>query len=137
MAGTEGEEAIVKKGKEGLKLAVSLYEEFGLPSGLLPLEDVIEVGFIRSTGYMWILQERKVEHKFKMIGKHVSYDSEVTCFLENKRIKKLRGVKAKELFIWTPCGEIFVDDPPTGKIRFKAFAGLTVAFPLEAFALAQ
>ncbi|KDP32528.1 hypothetical protein JCGZ_14731 [Jatropha curcas] len=131
------EGAIVKKGQEGLKLAISLYEEFGLPLGLLPLEDVIEVGFIRSSGYMWILQQKKVEHKFKMIGKLVSYDSEVTCYIEPKRIKNLKGVKAKEFIFWTPCGEIFVDHPPTGKIKFKAIGGLTVAFPVEAFALGQ
>ncbi|EEF38958.1 uncharacterized protein LOC8282137 [Ricinus communis] len=137
MAEREAEGAVVRKGQEGLKLAISLYEEFGLPLGLLPLEDVIEVGFVRSNGYMWILQEKKVVHKFKMIGKLVSYDTEITCYIENKRIKKLKGVKARELFIWTPCGEIFVDDPASGKTRFKAIGGLTVAFPAEAFALGQ
>lgn len=135
MARREG--AVVKKGEGGLKLAVSLYEEFGLPLGLLPLDDVIEVGFVRSSGYMWILQEKKVVHKFKMIGKLVSYDTQVTCYIEPNRIKKLKGVKAKELIFWTACGEIFVDDPPTGKVHFKAIGGLTVTFPSEAFGLGQ
>ena len=60
---------VVKKGhEEGTKMAVSLLEEFGLPSGLLPLVDVIEVGFVRSTGYMWILQKKKVcVCKFKFL----------------------------------------------------------------------
>ncbi|KAF2286109.1 hypothetical protein GH714_010437 [Hevea brasiliensis] len=79
--------------------------------------------------------EKKVVHKFKMIGKLVSYDTEVTCYIEPNKIKKLKGVKAKELIFWTPCGDIFVDDPPTGKVHFRAIGGLTVTFPVEAFAL--
>jgi len=136
MADKEG--GIVKKGHdEGLKMAVSLLEEFGLPLGLLPLADVIEVGFVRSTGYMWIQQEKKVEHSFKMISKLVSYNAEITGFLDKKRIKKLKGVKAKELMLWPPVSEITVDDPPTGKIRFKSLAGITKTFPVEAFAAGQ
>jgi hypothetical protein len=73
----EREGAVVKKGhEEGLKMAVSLPEEFGLPLGLLPLADVIEVGFVRATGYMWIAQHKKVEHHFKLVSRHVSYDVE-------------------------------------------------------------
>ncbi|KAI4306392.1 hypothetical protein L6164_029673 [Bauhinia variegata] len=134
----EKEGAIVAKGhEEGLKLAVSLLEEFGLPLGLLPLADVIEIGFVRSTGYMWILQKKKVEHSFKLISKLVSYDSEINGYVQNKKIKKLKGVKAKELMLWPPVGEIIVDDPPTGKIHFKSFAGITKTFPVEAFAAGQ
>lgn len=58
----EKQGAIVKKGnEEGLKMAVSLLEEFGLPMGLPPLANVIEVGFVNNTGYMWILPKKKVE----------------------------------------------------------------------------
>ncbi|KAL0321288.1 UNVERIFIED_CONTAM: hypothetical protein Sradi_5390300 [Sesamum radiatum] len=97
----EKEGAIVKTGhEEGLKMAVALLEEFELPEGLLPLADVIEVGF-------------------------------------KKRIKKLKGVKAKELMLWPPVSEIIVDDPPTGKIHFKSLAGITKTFPVEAFAAGQ
>ncbi|KAI6690324.1 hypothetical protein NL676_027152 [Syzygium grande] len=55
-------------------------------------------------------------------------------FLERKRIRNLEGVKAKNLMIWTPCGEIVVDDPPTRKIRFKDIGCLTDMYPGEAFA---
>lgn len=72
----EKEGGVVAKGhQEGLKMAISLLEEFGLPLGLLPLADVIEVGFVRSTGYMWIVQKKKVEHNFKIASKIVSYDT--------------------------------------------------------------
>nr|GLL28913.1 hypothetical protein TorRG33x02_248530 [Ipomoea trifida] len=129
---------VVKKGhEEGIKMAVSLLEEFGLPMGLLPLADVIEVGFVKSSGYMWIVQKKKVEHNFKMISKLVSYDTEIYGYVEKKRIKKLKGVKAKELMLWPPVSEITVDDPPTGKIHFKSLAGITKTFPVDAFAAGQ
>ncbi|PQM42478.1 uncharacterized protein Pyn_03989 [Prunus yedoensis var. nudiflora] len=131
----EKEGGIVKKGhEEGLKLAVSILQKFELPQGVLPLVGVIEVGFVESTGYMWIVQEKKVEHEFKLISKLVSYDTEITGYVEKKRIKKLKGVKAKELVLWPPVSEITVDEPPTGKIHFKSLAGITRTFPVEAFA---
>ena len=134
----EKEGAIVKKGHgEGIKMAVSLLEEFGLPLGLLPLADVVEVGFVRSTGYMWIVQKKKVEHSFKVISKLVSYDTDITGYVEKKRIKKLKGVKAKEFMLWPPVSEITVDQTSTGKIQFKSLAGITKTFPVEAFAAGQ
>lgn len=134
----EKEGGTVKKGhEEGLKMATVLLEEFGLPLGLLPLADVIEVGFVKTSGYMWILQQNKVEHKFKMISKQVSYDTEITGYVEKKRIKKLKGVKAKELMLWPPVNEITVDEPSVGKIQFKSLAGITKVFPVDAFAAGQ
>ncbi|GAA0163272.1 hypothetical protein Leryth_018375 [Lithospermum erythrorhizon] len=134
----EKEGGLVKKGhEEGIKMAVSILEEFELPTGLLPLADVVEVGFVRSTGYMWLVQKKKIEHNFKMIKKLVSYDTEIYGFVEKKRIKKLKGVKAKELMLWPPVSEIIVDDPPTGKVHFKSLAGITKTFPVEAFAAGQ
>ncbi|KAL3519977.1 hypothetical protein ACH5RR_018126 [Cinchona calisaya] len=134
----EKEGGVVKKGhEEAMKMAASLLEEFELPLGLLPLADVIEVGFVRSTSYMWIVQKKKVEHNFKMISKLVSYDTDITGYIQKKKIKKLKGVKAKELILWPPVSEITVDDPPTGKIYFKSLAGITKTFPVEAFAPGQ
>ncbi|KAG6497484.1 uncharacterized protein LOC121997941 [Zingiber officinale] len=131
----EKEGGVVRKGhEEGMKLASSLLEEFGLPLGVLPLKNVIEVGFVRSSGYMWILQKDKVEHNFKMISKLVSYSTEINGYVVKGRIKKLKGVKAKELLLWPPVNEITIDDPPTGKIHFKSLAGVTKSFPVEAFA---
>ncbi|BAS95450.1 uncharacterized protein [Oryza sativa Japonica Group] len=135
----EREGAVVAKGhEEGMKMAASLLEEFGLPLGLLPLGDVVEVGFARATGYMWIAQRRKVEHHFRMVGKHVSYDADITGYVKPRCIKKLKGVKAKELMLWPPVNEIAVDEPSTtGKIHFKSLAGVTKTFPVEAFAAGQ
>ncbi|GMI72309.1 SVB-like [Hibiscus trionum] len=134
----EKEGGVVKKGhEEGMEMAIALLQEFGLPLGLLPLADVIEVGFVRNTGYMWIVQKKKVEHNFKMINKLVSYDNQITGFVDKNRIKKLKGVKAKELILWPPVNEIIVDDLPTGKIHFKSLAGVTKTFPADAFAAGQ
>ncbi|KAL4368439.1 hypothetical protein GQ457_05G034510 [Hibiscus cannabinus] len=134
----EKEGGIVKNGhEEGMEMAIALLQEFGLPLGLLPLADVIEVGFVRNTGYMWIVQRKKVEHNFKMINKLVSYDTQITGFVDKNRIKKLKGVKAKELMLWPPVNEIIVNDPPTGKIHFKSLAGVTKTFPVDAFAAGQ
>ena len=134
----EREGALVKKGHdEGLKQAVALLGEFNLPLGLLPLENVVEVGFVRATGYVWIVQKKKVEHSFKIAGKLVSYDVEINGYIEKGRIKRLKGVKAKELLMWPPVNEIVVPDPPTGKIHFKSLAGITKTFPVEAFAAGQ
>uniref|UniRef100_A0A1D1Z6V5 Calcineurin B-like protein 1 n=1 Tax=Anthurium amnicola TaxID=1678845 RepID=A0A1D1Z6V5_9ARAE len=134
----EREGGMVKKGQEeGMKLALAMLEEFELPLGLLPLAGLVEVGFVRATGYMWIKQQRKVEHNFKLAGKLVSYDTDIHGYVERKRIKKLKGVKARELLLWPPVHEITVDDPPTGKIHFKSLAGVTKTFPVEAFAAGQ
>ena len=74
-----------------------------------------------------------------MISKLVSYSTEITGFVEKKRIKKLSGVKAKELMLWPPVSEIIVDDSPSspGKIHFKSLAGITKTFPVEAFSAGQ
>lgn len=126
----------MKKGhEEGIKMASSLLQKFHLPEGLLPLINVVEVGYVESTGYMWIVQQKKVEHEFKMIKKLVSYDSEINGFIEKGKIKKLKGVKAKEMILWPPVSEI-VSDPTSGKINFKSLAGITKSFPAEAFAAA-
>lgn len=126
--------------QESLKQAVALLEEFKLPTGLLPLEDVVEIGYVKATGYMWITQKKKVEHNFKLAGKLVSYATEINGYLEKRRIKKLSGVKAKELLIWAPVGDISVDDSAVvaaAKIHFKSFAGITKTFPVEAFGPGQ
>lgn len=132
------EGGIVKNGDdEGIKLAASILQEFELPEGLLPIADVVEVGYVKESGYMWIVQKKKVEHEFKMISKLVSYDTQINGFVEKKRIKKLKGVKAKELMLWPPVSEITINDNQPGKIHFKSLAGITKTFPVEAFAAGQ
>ncbi|KAL3814623.1 hypothetical protein ACJIZ3_015891 [Penstemon smallii] len=112
-----------------------LLTEMGLPNGLLPLQDIEECGYVKDTGFVWLKQKKKHEHKFEKIGKPVQYATEVTAYVEPKRIKKLTGVKTKELLLWITLCDIFVDDPPTGKITFKTPTGLFRSFPISAFQL--
>lgn len=121
-------------GKEKSQL---LLKEVGLPNGLLPLHDIEECGIVRETGFVWLKQKKSITHKFEKIGKLVSYATEVTAVVEPKRIKKLTGVKTKELLVWVQLSDISVDDPPTGKITFKTPAGLFRSFPVSAFEIEE
>ncbi|XP_028104921.1 uncharacterized protein LOC114303942 [Camellia sinensis] len=110
-----------------------LLKEMKLPNGLLPLEDMLECGYVKETGFVWLKQKKKTEHKFEKIGKSVTYATEVTAVVEPNKIKKLTGVKTKELLIWVSLSDIYVNDPPTGKITFQTPAGLSKTFPVSAF----
>ncbi|KAE8678649.1 pentatricopeptide repeat-containing protein [Hibiscus syriacus] len=110
-----------------------LLQEIGLPRGLLPLKDIEECGYVKDTGFVWLKQKKSITYKFEKIGKLVSYDTEVTAVVEKNKIKKLTGVKTKELLVWITLSDIYVDDPPTGKITFQTPAGLYRSFPVSAF----
>ncbi|KAK7284435.1 hypothetical protein RJT34_19181 [Clitoria ternatea] len=125
-----GDEMCQVKSKELLK-------EIALPNGLLPLKDMEECGYDRESGFVWLKQKKNSTHKFEKIGKLVSYAPEVTAYVEKGKIKKLSGVKTKELLLWVTLSDIFVDDPPTGKITFKTPAGLFRTFPVSAFQIQE
>ncbi|XP_061352461.1 uncharacterized protein LOC133297353 isoform X2 [Gastrolobium bilobum] len=91
-----------------------LLDEILLPRGLLPLEDIIEMGYNRITGFVWLKQRQKKVHRFDAIGRTVSYETVVTAFVDEHRMRRVTGVKTKELFIWVTISEIFVDDPSSG-----------------------
>ncbi|GAA0159490.1 hypothetical protein LIER_16250 [Lithospermum erythrorhizon] len=110
-----------------------LLTEMSLPNGLLPLEDIEECGYIESTGFVWLKQKQKKEHKFEKIGKLCQYAPEITAYVEKHKIKKLTGVKVKELLMWVSLSEIYISDPASEKITFKTPAGLFRSFPISAF----
>ncbi|XP_044483050.1 uncharacterized protein LOC123209236 [Mangifera indica] len=110
-----------------------LLKEVGLPNGLLPLHDIEECGYVRETGFVWLKQKRSITHKFEKIGKLVSYATEVTALVEPNKIKKLTGVKTKELLVWITLSDIYINDPSSGKITFQTPAGLNRSFPVSAF----
>ncbi|KAK4273383.1 hypothetical protein QN277_021798 [Acacia crassicarpa] len=125
-----GDEMCQEKSKQLLK-------EIGLPNGLLPLKDMEECGIVRETGFVWLKQKKSMIHKFDKIGKLVAYETLVTAVVEPGKIKKLNGVKTKELLIWVTLSDIYLDDPPTGKITFKTPAGLFRSFPVSAFMIEE
>ncbi|KAI5079579.1 hypothetical protein GOP47_0005058 [Adiantum capillus-veneris] len=82
---------------KALEKVVSLLEEIELPpGGALPLVEVEEIEYMEATGYMWITQKKKIENEFKLADKLVSYDSNITGYLEKLYSKKLKGVKAND-----------------------------------------
>jgi len=110
-----------------------LLKEAGLPNGLLPLKDLIECGYVQETGYVWLKQKKRVDHVFQSLGRLVSYGTEITGYAEKGRIKKVKGIKTRELMVWVPVEEIALDQPATGKLICKSIAGITKTFPASAF----
>lgn len=110
-----------------------LLDEILLPRGLLPLDHIVELGINRATGFVWLKQRQKKVHRFSAIGRTVSFETEVTAFVEEHRMRRVTGVKTKELFIWLNVTDIFVDDPSSGKISFANSSGIARSFPLSAF----
>ncbi|KAI0510814.1 hypothetical protein KFK09_011423 [Dendrobium nobile] len=116
-----------------------LLKEVGLPSGLLPLQDIIECGFVEETGFVWLKQKKKIEHYFKKVGRHVTYGPDITAYIGKLSIKKLTGVKAKELFMWLTVTDISLtagegEKPATeAKVVFHSSSGIFRTFPAAAF----
>ncbi|XP_044948216.1 uncharacterized protein LOC123397745 [Hordeum vulgare subsp. vulgare] len=126
--------AEVLKGDEVCKKqTVELLEELGLPKGLFPMDDIEEVGYNRESGFVWILQKKKKEHTFKKINQTVSYDTEVTAFVEKGKIKKVTGVKIEEVSLV----EIYVDESSADKVIVKTDTGLSDTHDAAAFALGE
>ncbi|XP_076934252.1 uncharacterized protein LOC143600446 [Bidens hawaiensis] len=113
--------------------AKSLLKEYYLPDGLLPVEDVEELGYVKETGFVWLKQKNEIKHKFEKVGKQVSYATEITSYFEKCKIKKLTGVKSKEVLIWISLTEIYVEDPTSDKITMKTPTGISKTFPKVAF----
>ncbi|XP_022886172.1 uncharacterized protein LOC111402239 [Olea europaea var. sylvestris] len=113
--------------------SLELLEKINLPKGLLPLDDIVEVGFNEASGFIWLKQKKSKTHQFRSIGRSVWYDTEVTAFVEDRRMKKLTGVKSKELLIWVTISDIYIQDPSSGKITFGTPTGISRSFPVSAF----
>ncbi|XP_062190089.1 uncharacterized protein LOC133893135 [Phragmites australis] len=113
--------------------STELLAEVHLPLGLLPLAEMEEVGYNRTTGFVWLRQKKALTHTFKQIGRQVSYAAEITAFVEDHRMKRLTGVKTKELLIWVALSDMFLEKDDHSKITFKTPTGLGRTFPVSAF----
>ncbi|CAA6665834.1 unnamed protein product [Spirodela intermedia] len=89
--------------------AIDLLEELNLPRGLLPIENVEEIGINRQTGFVWLRQKKALNYTFRKAGRLVSYGAEVTGFVEDRRMRRVTGVKSREMLVWIPLGEFFVN----------------------------
>ncbi|GER24594.1 hypothetical protein STAS_00122 [Striga asiatica] len=113
--------------------SLELLERMHLPRGLLPLDDILEVGYNEATGFVWLKQKKSKTHVFRAIGRSVWYDTEVTAFVQDRRMKQVTGVKSKELLIWVTISDISIRDPDSGKITFSTPTGLSRSLPVSAF----
>ncbi|KAF9607659.1 hypothetical protein IFM89_037892 [Coptis chinensis] len=119
--------------EEGKERSKFLLKEVGLPTGLLPLRDILECRYMEDTGFVWLKQKNKIEHKFENIGRQAIYGTEITAYVDKYKIRKLTGVKIKEMLIWVSLNEISIDNPVDGRIAFKGLAGLYRTYPFSAF----
>ncbi|KAL3515919.1 hypothetical protein ACH5RR_022821 [Cinchona calisaya] len=124
----------IYKGEEICQEQTKLFlTEIGLPSRILPLKDIEECGLVRDTGFIWLKQKQKIEYKFEKIGTIAQYASEITAYAEPKKLKRITGIKTKELLMWITVSEVKVDDSSIGKLTFKSSTGLHRSFPISAF----
>lgn len=114
-----------------------LLDQFLLPRGLLPLSDILEVGYNRTSGFIWLKQRKKKEHRFTAIGRTVFYDTEVTAFVEERRLRRLTGVKSKEFFLSITVSDIHIDEQNTSKITFGTLTGISKSLPVSAFQIEE
>ncbi|KAF9597373.1 hypothetical protein IFM89_017719 [Coptis chinensis] len=73
--------------EEGKERSKFLLKEVGLPTDLLPLRDILECGYMEDTGFVWLKQKNKIEHKFEKIGRQVIYGTRSTPMLISIRSK--------------------------------------------------
>ncbi|KAL7165625.1 hypothetical protein ACSBR2_041326 [Camellia fascicularis] len=124
---------IVHGSEECYQHSIELLQELGFPKGVLPLKDLVECGRVRETGFVWMKQKAPYEHFFEATNTLVSYSAEVTSYVEKGRMKKMTGVKSKQLLLWVPIVEMSIEDPASQKIYFKTPLGIGKSFPVTAF----
>ncbi|KAL5719115.1 hypothetical protein ACHQM5_011939 [Ranunculus cassubicifolius] len=128
----EGAE-IVYGPKECLKRSMDLLKELGFPSGVFPLKDLVECGRVEETGFIWLKQKAPCDHFFVNTNTKVRYAIEVTAYIEKSKMKKMTGVKSKQMLLWVPIVEMSMEDPSSDKIYYKTPMGIGKSFPVTAF----
>ncbi|KAJ0716614.1 hypothetical protein HanPI659440_Chr13g0514651 [Helianthus annuus] len=124
---------IVYGAEEYLRHSIELLDELGFPRGVLPLKDLVECGRVRETGFVWMKQKAPYEHFFEGTDTRVSYAIEVTAYIEKCKMKKMTGVKSKQLLMWVPVVEMSMENVDSSKIYFKIPIGVGKSFPISAF----
>ncbi|KAG0589677.1 hypothetical protein KC19_1G039100 [Ceratodon purpureus] len=141
----EREGAEILKGAEALPKFVTLLQGFGFPGGLFSLPSVEEFGFVEKTGFFWLKQPGRLEHTFPMAKVLVVYHAEVSGRIQKGKMTTVKGLKLKylenkDLFLAASASEVWLDDPPSGKIHFRTSGGkhpTEESFSVEVFAAGQ
>ncbi|XP_028764407.1 uncharacterized protein LOC114722528 [Neltuma alba] len=124
---------IVYGSEDCYRHSIELLEELGFPRGVLPLKDLVECGRVRETGFVWMKQKGPYEHMFEATNTRVSYAAEVTAYVEKGKMKKMSGIKSKQMFVWVPISEMSIDEKNPDKIVFKTPMGIGKSFPVTSF----
>ncbi|KAL3499155.1 hypothetical protein ACH5RR_038248 [Cinchona calisaya] len=124
---------IVHGAEECYQHSIQLLEELGFPKGVLPLQNLEECGRVRATGFVWMKQKAPSQHFFTGTNTLVSYAIEVTAYVEKFKMKKMTGIKSKQLLLWVPIVEMSIEDLGHNKIYFKTPMGIGRSFPTTAF----
>lgn len=111
-----------------------MLQALGFPGGVMPLRGLEECGWVRETGFVWMRQKAPYEHYFRGTGTRVRYDAEVTAYVEDGRMKRMTGVRSKQVMLWVPIVEMSLDGEKRDKIYFKSNVGIGRSFPASAFA---
>uniref|UniRef100_A0A0D9XLK5 DUF538 domain-containing protein n=1 Tax=Leersia perrieri TaxID=77586 RepID=A0A0D9XLK5_9ORYZ len=129
----EGSAEITTGARECFKRILELTKSIGFPT-TLPLRQLVECGLVRDTGFVWMKQKKPYEHYFRATGTWVRYETEVTAFVEEGRIKRMNGMKSKQLLMWVPIVEMRLDGDARDWIYFKSSIGIGRSFPASVFA---
>ncbi|XP_042499200.1 uncharacterized protein LOC122077342 [Macadamia integrifolia] len=131
MATDERAGAEIVTGKEACeRFSVELMKEVGFPSGVLPTGELVECGRVRATGFVWWKCKAAYEHFNVATNTKNSYAAETTAYVEKRRMKKMTGCKAKQMMLWVPIAEMYIDG---NKISFKSSMGVGKSFPIISF----
>ncbi|KAI9083757.1 hypothetical protein K1719_034225 [Acacia pycnantha] len=133
MANNRSGAEIVYGSEDCYKHSIELLEELGFPRGVLPLKDLVECGRVRETGFVWMKQKAPYEHWFEATNTRVSYAAEVTGYVEKGKMKKMSGIKSKQMLVWVPISEMCMDQTNPDKIMFKTPVGIGKSFPITSF----
>ncbi|XP_042484050.1 uncharacterized protein LOC122064421 [Macadamia integrifolia] len=131
MATDERAGAEIVRGKEACeRFSAELMKELGFPSGVLPTGELVECGRVRATGFVWWKCRAAYEHFNVATNTKNSYAAETTAYVEKGRMKKMTGCKAKQMMLWVPIAEMYIDG---NKISFKSSMGVGKSFPIISF----
>ncbi|KAF6153704.1 hypothetical protein GIB67_000937 [Kingdonia uniflora] len=126
--------AVIVYGAEACyRQSAELLEELGFPKGILPLKNLEECGSVQETGFVWMRQKAPYEHFFVGSNTRVSYSIEVTAYVEKFKMKKMTGVRSKQMLLWVPITEMSMENPGGRKIYFKTSVGIGRSYPITAF----
>ncbi|XP_020205861.1 uncharacterized protein LOC109791022 [Cajanus cajan] len=129
---------IVYGPEECRKRSTELLQELGFPSGVLPLKDLIECGRVHETGFVWMKQKEPSVHFLEGSKSLVRYGVEVTAYVEKSKMKRMSGVKSKQVLVWVPISEMSLHAHGNGnQILFKTPFGVGKSFPVQAFFTAE